>query len=142
MSIQVNTILALDVGGQRVGVAIASGEVKFAHPLTTLDKPETVIDDIKELISQHDVGTIVIGLPRGLNGQETDQTATVRAFVEKLKTDMTIPFVFQDEALTSIKAEDELNKRGKVYSRGDIDALAATYILEDYIVENIGRNTI
>jgi RNase H-fold protein (predicted Holliday junction resolvase) len=43
--------------------------------------------------------------------------------------------VFQDEALTSRKAESELNKRGKPYAKGDVDALAATYILEDYLTQ-------
>ena len=137
MSKEIPTILALDVGEQRLGIAIASGDVKFARPLTTLANSEKFIDDIENLIEEHNIDTLVIGLPRGLDGQETNQTTAVREFARKLANKVSIPFVFQDEALTSVKAEAELNKSRKAYNRGDIDALAATYILEDYIVENM-----
>ena len=43
----------------------------------------------------------------------------------------------QDEALTSVKAEEELKDRKSPYEKGDIDSLAATYILQDYIEENV-----
>lgn len=125
-----SNILSLDVGERRVGVAIASLIARFPRPLTTLDNTDEIWSQIKNLVAEHDVDTLVIGLPRNLSGDETAQTQYVRTFTEKL-TGYTV--VFQDEALTSHKAEQELTAKGKPYSKGDIDALAATYILEDYL---------
>jgi putative transcription antitermination factor YqgF len=68
-----------------------------------------------------------------LQGQETDQTGYVRNFVATLQKEISTPIVLQDEALTSHHAEEELESRGKPYAKGDIDALAACYILEDYL---------
>lgn len=125
-------ILALDVGHKRIGVAIASTAARIASPLTTLDAEVDVIDQLRTLIDQKAVTELVIGLPRGLNGQETTQTASVRTFAATL-AQFGLPVHFQDEAVTSQKAKAELNARGKQYVKGDIDALAASYILEDFL---------
>lgn len=125
-----SNILSLDVGERRVGVAIASLIAKLPRPLITLDNTDDIWAQISTLAAEHDARTIVVGLPRNLSGDDTAQTQYVRSFAEKL-IDYTVEF--QDEALTSRKAEKELNSRGKPYAKGDIDALAATYILEDYL---------
>jgi putative holliday junction resolvase len=125
-----SNILSLDVGERRVGVAIASVIAKLPRPLTTLDNTDVIWAQIDALASEHDVETIVVGLPRNLSGDDTAQTLYVRTFAEKLAK---YTVVLQDEALTSQKAEKELNSRGKPFAKGDIDALAATYILEDYL---------
>jgi putative Holliday junction resolvase len=125
-----NSILSLDVGESRVGVAIANRIARLANPLTTLNNDDGFWAELDKIIQAESVDLIVVGLPRNLSGDETAQTTYVRKFAENLPKDMV---VFQDEALTSIKAEAELNKRGKPYAKGDIDSLAATYILEDYL---------
>lgn len=125
-----NNILSLDVGERRVGVAIANVIARFAHPLTTLDHTERIYQDIADLVTKEDVELLVIGLPRNLSGDDTAQTEYVRAFAAKIEN---VEIAFQDEALTSAKAEQELKARGKPFAKGDIDALAATYILEDYL---------
>lgn len=135
------TALALDVGAARIGVARANLSVRFAGPLITLDQPESFLDDIVHLCKSEDAAWLVIGLPRGINGQETAQTARVQAFgaevAARLKqSDLQLPVYWIDEALTSVKAEQELAARGKPYVKGDIDALAATFILDDYLKES------
>lgn len=133
------TILALDVGAQRIGVATANVIARIASPLVTIPNNESIAKTIQRLIAENDVEMLVIGLPRGLDGQETAQTRTVRDFVSSLQQTIgDFPMQFQDEALTSRKAEEELEARGKPYQKGDIDALAATYILDDYLQENAG----
>lgn len=134
-----STALALDVGTQRIGVAAANSIARIASPLVTLINDESIMDRIAELIKTESAHVLVVGLPRGLNGQETGQTQLVRDFVLELEKHIDIPVVFQDEALTSQKAEDELASRGKPFEKGDIDALAATYILEDYIQDHNGE---
>jgi len=126
-------LLALDVGAQRIGVAEANSIARIAHPLTTLAHSESIITDIAELIKKHDATMLVIGLPRGMQGQDTQQTQYVRDFVQKLQITISTPIFWQDEALTSRKAEEELTARKKPYKKGDIDALAATYILDDFL---------
>lgn len=135
---QQGSLLALDVGTKRIGVAFAEQDVRLAHPLATLLNSETVFTDIAKLVAEHHVSTIVVGLPRGLDGQVTAQTHIVESFVDDLKHYVDVSIEWQDEALTSVKAEAELASRhkGGVYNKSDVDALAATYILEDYITEH------
>jgi putative holliday junction resolvase len=129
------TLLALDVGERRVGVARAQTSAGIASPLTTLERSDNFLRELQTLIDENQAATLVIGLPRGLDGQETAQTGLVRQFVAEIRTRLDIPIVWQDEALTSRKAEAELTARGKPYAKAEVDALAATYILEDYMVE-------
>jgi putative Holliday junction resolvase len=129
-----NSYIALDVGDVRIGVAVANAEVRFPRPLMTLLNDDNLWPNLEALLKDNDVIGIVVGLPRNLRGDATDQTRKVEAFVEILKTHTTLPISFQDEATTSVKAEAELRARGKPYEKADIDALAATYILEDYLV--------
>lgn len=129
-------ILALDVGEKRIGVAAARLDVRFAQPRMTLENPATFYDDIVGLCASEQAKAIVIGLPRGLEGQETAQTRTAREFGVGLEARLSIPVYWIDEAVTSAQAEAELQDRGKPYVKADIDALAATYILEDFMNEH------
>lgn len=131
-----SSILALDVGGRRIGVAVAGMVARIARPLTTLEHTPQVFDELKKLIDDEQAGLLVVGLPRGLSGQETEQTRTIETFVDTLKERVHIPVYPQDEAVTSKQAEAELIQRGKPYAKGDIDALAATYILEDFLIDH------
>lgn len=126
-------ILALDVGGQRIGVASANAVARIAHPLTTVINDQAIFEKLADLLAKQEAAVLVVGLPRNLNGDSTEQTRTVEAFVLQLKQHIDLPIYWQDEAVTSRKAEAELRARGKPYAKGDIDALAATYILEDFM---------
>lgn len=132
----INNVLALDVGQVRIGVAIASYVAKIPRPLKTIANSPQIFQDLQNIVKSEDVQVIVVGLPRGLDGQVTDQTKTVEGFIEKLKNTIDLPVYTQDEALTSIKAEEELKASGKPYAKEDIDAFAATYILDDFLREN------
>lgn len=125
--------LALDVGASRIGVAQARSDVRLSSPLTWLSVDDTIFQQIQDLVIKTEATAVVVGLPRGLNGQETDQTKSVREFVATLKTRLTVPLYWQDEALTSKQAEDNLAVRGKAYDKGDIDAEAAAIILHDFL---------
>jgi putative Holliday junction resolvase len=128
-----SSVLALDVGSKRIGVAATSLIARLPHPLVTLDNDDKFFDALRRLIAEESAGVLVVGLPRGLQGQETDQTRVIESFVSELKQQVDLPVYMQDEAVTSEKAETELKQRGKPYSKGDIDALAATYILDDWL---------
>jgi putative Holliday junction resolvase len=127
----------LDIGDKRVGVAVANGLIRVARPLTTLENNEQTLVRLRQIILEEHAVAIVVGLPRGLQSQETEQTKTVRSYVVEMQKTLDLPIFWQDEALTSHKAEEELRTRGKVFQKGDIDALAATYILDDFLTEGI-----
>lgn len=130
------SVLALDIGERRIGVAVASLAARLPRPLTVLDRSsgdEAVIDHLRTVAAEHGVTRLVIGLPRGLDGQETQQTASTRTYGESLAVSVGLPYDFQDEAGTSLQAEAELSARGRPYAKGDVDSLAATYILQDWL---------
>src|SRR3954468_21837209 len=107
-----DTILALDVGAKRVGVAVASSVSRLPRPLTTLTNDENFWTALQKLIDEEAAGALVVGLPRGLDGQDTQQTETIQAFIAQARQQFTLPVYEQDEALTSNKAEAELQARG------------------------------
>jgi putative Holliday junction resolvase len=125
----------LDVGDRRVGVAVASLAARLPRPLTTLlrDDDKNFFQELQTVIKAENVEALVVGFPRGQAGQPTAQTGTIEAFADELRRHCGLPVHFQDESVTSKQAEAELEARGKTYQRGDIDALAATYILEDFL---------
>lgn len=129
-------VVALDVGTRRIGVATGWSDVRIAQPLMTLEHDDDIVSRIVDLLAKQDAGQLVVGLPRNLSGDDTAQTGYVRDFVAKLEPAVETPITYQDEALSSSRAEAELNKRGKGYAKGDIDALAAAFILEDYFETN------
>lgn len=133
-----SSLIALDVGTVRIGVASANAVARIPHPLTTVANDETVLAHLMKICSQENAALVVVGLPRSLDGEHTAQTHLVEGFVSRLKEVISLPVYWQDEALTSVKAEQELKARGKPYAKGDIDALAATYILEDFLRDNPG----
>lgn len=134
-----NNLLSLDVGEKRIGVARASYHARIAEPLTTLTNDTHFIDELNRMLTDQTANRIIIGLPRNMSGQETAQTDYVRRFSDKIRRELkTVAIEFQDETLSSQQAESDLAARGKKYQRGDIDALAATVILQDYLDQHAG----
>jgi putative holliday junction resolvase len=133
----ISNYLALDVGRVRIGLATGNTIARLASPFATITNDEQVLATLQAIIRERAINELVIGLPRGLEGQETSQTAYVHDFVKQLQSVVNLPIHLQDEALTSVKAEEELERRGKPYQKGDIDALSAVFILEDYLQEGV-----
>jgi len=131
-----SSIVALDVGDARIGVAIADSTVRFPRPLITLANDESFVPKLQDIITGEQVEHLVIGTPRDINGNETEQTRRTAAFVDSLTSILSVPVTTQDEALTSQQAEKELEAANKPFTKGDIDALAACYILQDYLQEH------
>ena len=127
-------ILALDVGDRRVGVALADSQIKIAVPYGYLERSDKIIQQITELMLDHDIDTLVIGYPRNQSGEATKQTESVEQFAEELaEIEIDADLVFQDESLSRVEAERRL---GRVKDKGEIDAEAASIILQDYLEQN------
>ena len=128
------SILALDVGDRRVGVALADSQIKIAVPYGYLERSDKIIQQITELMLDHDIDTLVIGYPRNQSGEATKQTESVEQFAKELaEVEIDADLVFQDESLSSVEAERRL---GRVKDKGEIDAEAASIILQDYLEQN------
>jgi putative Holliday junction resolvase len=128
--------LGLDVGKARVGMAIANSVAKIANPLQTVDFNDQLINKIAEIIDHNQIDYIVVGLPRGLNGTDTQQTKWLLDFYNKLKGSVKVKTFLEDEALSSVRATEALKSKNKVYNKSDIDSVAACYILEDFFNNN------
>lgn len=130
-------LMALDVGERRIGVAISSTIAKVASPFDAIINDDKVFDTIESLIDQNNIGAIIVGLPRNMQGEETKQSEYVRGFITRLKQNTLLPVVLQDESLTSVHAEEHLKESKKTYSKGQIDSESAVIILNDYIREKL-----
>lgn len=130
---QSKNFLALDIGEKRIGVALADSLVKIAVPYETVEMNEASFRrDVADLVTHHNISTLVIGYPRNQSGEPTAQTAYVEARAAELE-DIDAEVVFQDESLTSVLAEDRLKAKGVPYNKGDVDQEAAAIILQDYL---------
>ena len=123
--------IALDVGTKRIGVAIADSTVPIAMPLRAVTVDGTELEAIRKLVSDESIDKIVVGYPRNQSGGTTAQTKLSEDFAKKISS--FAPIEFQDESLTSVLAEDRLKAGGRPYDKADIDTMAATIILQDYI---------
>ena len=135
-------VLGVDVGARRVGLAISDATRTLARPLETIavasdrDAVDRIAARITALASEDDgVGTVVVGLPRRLDGTPTDATPRVAAFVAALRARITVPIVTEDERLTSVEAERRLSARDRDWKtrKQKIDAVAAAIFLQDYL---------
>lgn len=128
------TLISLDVGERKIGVARANTIARIPEALVTIPNNKDFKRHLETLIKEQGADELVVGLPRNMSGEETAQTRYVRNFIKGLMID--VPVHFQDETLTSVHAADRLDKVKGQNTKEDIDAMAAVIILEDYFQEN------
>ncbi len=127
-------IIGLDVGAKRIGVAKADSTVRIAVPVGFVNVDGSEWQEIARIARLNNTNLFVLGLPRSNEGNETAQSQFVKNFAVELQKHIPeAKITFQDESLTSVVAEERLKSRGKAYQRGDIDAEAATVILQDFL---------
>ncbi|ACL23047.1 Holliday junction resolvase RuvX [Chloroflexus aggregans] len=131
------TILGLDVGERRIGVAISDVEARIAAPLTTIPAhpPERAIAQIARLVAERGVRRVVVGLPLTMRGEHGPQAAAIQRFVDALAAVLNCPVEMFDERLTSVAAEQMLRNLGvkPAKIKEQIDQVAASIILQDYL---------
>ena len=133
-------IIGLDVGTKRIGVAKADTSVRIAIPNGFVLVNGQEIPEILRIARLNDTNFFVVGLPRSNDGNETAQSAYARKFADTLAASMPDARIyFQDESLTSVVAEERLKKRKKNFEKGEIDAEAASIILQDFIEHYAAR---
>ena len=127
-------IIGLDVGEKRIGVTKVDSSTRIALPIGFIEVDGSEWQEIARLARLANTNLFVLGLPRSNEGNETKQTLYVRNFAKMLTEKIPEAKIrFQDESLTSVEAEKRLKNSKKKYAKGDIDAEAATIILQDFI---------
>lgn len=122
------SILGVDYGDKRVGLAIAHDGVKIATPMKVVSNSDQLLNELQSIVESERINTIVVGLPRALAGHDTAQTETVRVFSRALAAAMPeVVIELQDEAGTTASV---LESHGKDEM---LDARAASLILRDYL---------
>ncbi|HHW56733.1 MAG TPA: Holliday junction resolvase RuvX [Clostridia bacterium] len=131
-------IMGLDVGDKTIGIAISDLSETIAQGLTTIKRSSNTKDfeRIKHIINEYEVGIIIIGLPKNMNGTLGPQGEKVIKFAEQLKDVLDMPIILWDERLTTVEAQRVLIEKADM-SRSKrkevIDKLAAVLILQNYL---------
>lgn len=150
--------MALDVGKVRIGVAISDSRGVLASPYTTLHisrNEEQTWKAIQQIIDETETEELIVGLPISLDGQLHAQGQQIQSFAQRLQEHISVPLTLWDERFSTVEAQRLLAQRGldegdkrqrregrqhahsKRRRRGhEIDALAATVILEDYLSQH------
>jgi putative holliday junction resolvase len=130
-------VLAIDPGTVRLGLALSDPSGTIAQPLSVLSR-RSEAEDLKvlaELVKEHEVGQIVIGLPRMMSGRLESAALEAQAFGARVGQATGRPVAYWDERLTSVAAERYLIEQGKRRGkrRQEIDRMAATLLLQGYL---------
>jgi putative holliday junction resolvase len=130
-------ILGLDVGDKKIGLALSDPTLSIAQSLKlhVRGSLESDIKALKLLVEEHDVGTIVVGLPRNLNGTMGRRARDIESFAERLREFIGIPVVLWDERFSTNEAHrifdmaQVTQKKRKPY----LDMMASQIILQGYL---------
>ena len=127
-------LLGVDLGDKTIGLALSDSRRIIASPLKTLNRTKFRADAerLLALAKRHDVGALVVGLPRNMDGSEGPRAQSTRAFVKNLAPLTTLAIAFWDERLstaavtrTLIAADTSRKRRAAL-----VDKMAAAYILQ------------
>lgn len=131
-------ILALDWGTVRVGAAISDPGGQFAFPLDQFFESKTAIEEIKQIIKEQEVEKVLVGLPKGLKGQDTESTDKAGEFIKNLQSQIDQPVEVLDERFSSVAAGKALSAQGlsQKAQRDMKDNMAAQLMLQQYLDTN------
>ncbi|MCD4704862.1 Holliday junction resolvase RuvX [bacterium] len=127
--------LGIDHGDAKIGLALGDSEVRVALPFKIL-KNEYFWTDIDDIIKREEIDEIILGLPKNLSNQNTQQTEKVLEFLKLLRKKINKPIHLEDERMTSIFAQ---NIKREMKSKMGDDASAAALILDSYLQRNYGK---
>ncbi len=142
-------LLGLDLGTKTIGVAISDGLLTAASPLETIKRKKFTQDSARLTViaKEREIGGIVLGLPRNMDGSEGPRAQSTRAFARNLTRVeglSNLPIGYWDERLSTVAAERALLEADTTRKRRAevIDAVAAGYILQGALdrLAHMGRN--
>ena len=131
--------LAIDYGLKRMGLAICDANETIVSPLYQLEsragQRDKLLDQLREIVEEHEAEAIVVGLPLNMDESEGDQARQSRKFAEQVGQALSLPVHLQDERLSSAAADEMLAESGlsSRKRKGKRDMLAACDILRDFL---------
>ena len=130
--------VALDIGDVRIGVAKSDIMGILASSLEVIDRRKTkAVERIAQILKDENTKSLVVGIPKSLDGTEKRQAEKVREFIEKLHKNSENLEIFEvDERLTTVQADrllNETNKKGALEKRKVVDKVAAAIILQSFL---------
>ena len=130
--------IALDIGDVRIGVAKSDIMGIIATPLETINRKKVKsVKRILEICKENNTESIVVGIPKSLNGEEKRQAEKVREYIEKIKKEIPNAEIIEvDERFSTVIADNiliELNTKGAIEKRKVVDKVAASIILQTYL---------
>jgi putative Holliday junction resolvase len=132
-----SSILGIDLGKKRIGIAVSDINQKIASPLRVIEnmKFKETLNILKEILTERDVCAIIVGDPINMDGSIGPKSQSSRSFIKNLSKDLDIPILLWDERLSTVSAERSLleadisrKKRQQV-----IDKIAASIILQNFL---------
>ena len=136
-------ILGLDLGSKRIGVALSDPEATIASPLTTLERKggDRDLRAVGELVREHEVGEIVVGLPLHMDGRRGPEAEAALRFADQLASAIEIPIGTLDERWTTVEAERALRESGRHgrKRRAVVDSVAASILLRTWLERRHAR---
>jgi len=130
-------ILGIDYGEVRVGLSLSDLTQTIAKPFKTImyKNTDNLLDQLKEIIAENEVGKLVVGVPYNMKGEDTKQTLKVKEFISFLESNLLYDIELIDERLSSIEAEKTMHKMNikTGHNKSDIDKIAASVILQEYL---------
>lgn len=129
-------LLGLDVGDRRIGMAISDDLGLTAQGLPTLDRKNRKVDfaALQTLISDREITSIVVGMPRNMDGSYGERAEVTELFIERLEKTCNVPCIRWDERLTTRQAERVLRETQQKRKRKTMrDRIAAQLILQSYL---------
>jgi putative Holliday junction resolvase len=133
---QMKKALGIDLGDARVGVAVSDDLGMLAHPLETISTQSTnVVKRVLALAGERSAETIIVGMPRNMNGSHGPAADKAKAFIEELRRETTLPIVSWDERLSTVSAQRALQEAGRNTrkQKSVIDQVAAQIILQSWL---------
>ncbi len=127
----VRKLLAVDPGSRRIGIAVSDELGMFAHArqAVVLTSGEDAVAAVARVCRAEGATEVVVGMPIGLSGADTAQTAEVRRLALALRKNLEMPVTLFDERLSSVEAERTV-KGADRRRRGEVDSAAAAIILQ------------
>ena len=130
-------IMGIDYGDARTGIAISDLLCSIVGSTTVIHsrRPEKTLVEIQRLVGEYEVGKIVMGLPRNMDGSEGPRAQLCREFAQQVSLATGLEVALWDERRTTVEAHNILsdhNYHGKK-RKNTVDAVAASLILEGYL---------
>ena len=131
--------LGIDFGLKRIGLSLSDDTRTIAFPFKYIlnESLKKTVSELKEIIDKENIGLVVIGMPIGLKGKQTEMSVKIGEFIQELKekTGEKITVAVYDERFSSVQAQKSLIEQNikRKERKGKIDSVASTFVLQSYL---------